>query len=94
VGEVVITLGARGAYADGAVRAAPRADGGDPCGAGDRFAGRLATALAEGAALGEAAEQAVAAASAFVAGGGAGAVRRTENGWRHPEHEPAAARPA
>ncbi len=93
VAEVVITLGSRGAFAAGAVHAAPPAEGGDPCGAGDRFAGRLAAALAEGAELGAAAEQAVAAASAFVAGGGAGAVRRTETGWRHPV--PAtAARPA
>jgi rfaE bifunctional protein kinase chain/domain len=94
VTEVVITLGSRGAFAAGAVHAAPPAQGGDPCGAGDRFAGRLATALAEGLPLGEAARSAVAAASAFVAGGGAGAVRRTPTGWRHPVPTPAAARPA
>jgi D-beta-D-heptose 7-phosphate kinase / D-beta-D-heptose 1-phosphate adenosyltransferase len=48
-----------------------RVDGGDPCGAGDRFASRLAGALADGETLLDAAVSAVACASAFVAAGGA-----------------------
>jgi D-beta-D-heptose 7-phosphate kinase / D-beta-D-heptose 1-phosphate adenosyltransferase len=54
---------------------AERADGGDPCGAGDRFAARLAASLSEGAAVEDAALEAVASASAFVAAGGAGAIQ-------------------
>jgi rfaE bifunctional protein nucleotidyltransferase chain/domain len=45
--------------------------GGDPCGAGDAFAAAAALALADGAVTGEAVAAAVAAASAFVARGGA-----------------------
>ena len=52
---------------------APPVTGGDPCGAGDRFAGAAALALASGALIPEAVEAAVASASAFVASGGAGA---------------------
>jgi rfaE bifunctional protein nucleotidyltransferase chain/domain len=48
--------------------------GGDPCGAGDRFASRAATALADGATVQEAVTEAVRAASRFVAAGGAAAV--------------------
>jgi len=75
---VVLTLGARGALlvgADGtplAVPAAPAA-GGDPCGAGDRFAAEAAGRLADGALPSEAVPAAVAAATAFVAAGGAAA---------------------
>jgi rfaE bifunctional protein nucleotidyltransferase chain/domain len=47
--------------------------GGDPCGAGDSFAAAAAAALADGAVTGEAVAGAVAAASAFVARGGASA---------------------
>ncbi|HWF34146.1 MAG TPA: PfkB family carbohydrate kinase [Solirubrobacteraceae bacterium] len=47
------------------------ARGGDPCGAGDRFASRLAVALADGWTLADAAVTAVNSASAFVAAGGA-----------------------
>ncbi|MBD0282895.1 MAG: bifunctional heptose 7-phosphate kinase/heptose 1-phosphate adenyltransferase [Thermoleophilaceae bacterium] len=47
------------------------APGGDPCGAGDRFASHLACALADGATLADAAREATAVASAFVAAGGA-----------------------
>jgi D-beta-D-heptose 7-phosphate kinase/D-beta-D-heptose 1-phosphate adenosyltransferase len=47
--------------------------GGDPCGAGDSFAAAAALALADGAVTGEAVAAAVAAASAFVARGGAAA---------------------
>ncbi|MDQ4096619.1 MAG: adenylyltransferase/cytidyltransferase family protein, partial [Actinomycetota bacterium] len=48
--------------------------GGDPCGAGDRFATSAAGLLAGGALVSEAVVGAVAAASRFVAAGGAGAV--------------------
>ena len=47
--------------------------GGDPCGAGDSFAAAAAVLLADGAVTGEAVAAAVAAASAFVARGGASA---------------------
>jgi rfaE bifunctional protein nucleotidyltransferase chain/domain/rfaE bifunctional protein kinase chain/domain len=79
VDRVVVTCGADGAVlataGDGApaLLAAEPADGGDPCGAGDRFASCAAAALAAGAPAAEAARAAVAAASAFVATGGAGA---------------------
>jgi rfaE bifunctional protein nucleotidyltransferase chain/domain len=53
---------------------APPAHGGDACGAGDRFASRLAGALADGWGLADAALAAVTVASAFVAAGGAGRV--------------------
>jgi len=95
-GAVVITLGSRGAALhtgrNGVVVPAPPAVDGDPCGAGDRFAGQVAAALASGVPLRQAVEQGVAAASAFVAGGGAGAVRRTAAGWCLPT--PAGARAA
>jgi rfaE bifunctional protein nucleotidyltransferase chain/domain len=72
---VALTLGARGAVLaagtdSAAVYPAPRSVGGDPCGAGDRFAARLATAIAAGALTSEAVAAAVDAASAFVARGG------------------------
>jgi D-beta-D-heptose 7-phosphate kinase / D-beta-D-heptose 1-phosphate adenosyltransferase len=73
---VAVTCGARGAVlADGsgaplAVPAEP-AHGGDPCGAGDRFASQAACSLADGATVVDAVTAAVAAASRFVAAGGA-----------------------
>jgi D-beta-D-heptose 7-phosphate kinase / D-beta-D-heptose 1-phosphate adenosyltransferase len=76
-----VTRGAQGALLvtdDGDPLALPAvsSDGGDPCGAGDRFASRLAGLLAQGSSLPEAAGEAVAVASAFVAAGGAsGALR-------------------
>ena len=78
VGAVAVTLGARGAllsYGEGAPMVVPAVpvSGGDPCGAGDAFAGAAALALADGAVTGEAVAAAVAAASAFVARGGASA---------------------
>jgi D-beta-D-heptose 7-phosphate kinase/D-beta-D-heptose 1-phosphate adenosyltransferase len=90
VRAVAITLGARGAVvrdAAGCCCTAParRAAAGDPCGAGDRFAGRVAGRLAAGAPLDAAVVEGVRAASEFVAGGGAGAVRRTRDGWRQPQ---------
>jgi D-beta-D-heptose 7-phosphate kinase / D-beta-D-heptose 1-phosphate adenosyltransferase len=73
---VAVTLGPGGALlAEGAgaplVVPAPHAAGGDPCGAGDRFAATAAGLLADGALPSEAVAAAVAAASAFVAAGGA-----------------------
>jgi rfaE bifunctional protein nucleotidyltransferase chain/domain/rfaE bifunctional protein kinase chain/domain len=78
---VCITCGARGAVlaaGDGTPLAVPAepVPGGDPCGAGDRFASAAAEALADGATAAAAVERAVATASSFVAAGGAGAVAR------------------
>jgi rfaE bifunctional protein nucleotidyltransferase chain/domain len=53
---------------------APVAGSGDPCGAGDRFAARLAGSLGRGMSVEDATVDAVAAASAFVGSGGAGAI--------------------
>lgn len=73
--EVAVTLGAGGAVLAGAGDVlsvpAPGVAGGDPCGAGDRFASRAAGELAGGASTAEAVSDAVRAASAFVAAGGA-----------------------
>jgi D-beta-D-heptose 7-phosphate kinase / D-beta-D-heptose 1-phosphate adenosyltransferase len=79
-GAVCITRGAAGALLVGDGIDEPReipttrSDGGDPCGAGDRFASRAAELLAEGASAAEAVAGSVAAATAFVAAGGAGAI--------------------
>jgi D-beta-D-heptose 7-phosphate kinase/D-beta-D-heptose 1-phosphate adenosyltransferase len=76
---VAVTLGRDGALlveSGGAplhVPARPVA-GGDPCGAGDRFAASAAIALARGGLVADAVACAVEAASAFVAAGGAGAL--------------------
>jgi rfaE bifunctional protein nucleotidyltransferase chain/domain/rfaE bifunctional protein kinase chain/domain len=75
-GWVAITRGSQGAVLagpDGVPLAvpAPHVAVGDPCGAGDRFASRAAEALGAGAPVPEAVRAAVAAASAFVADGGA-----------------------
>ncbi len=80
---VCVTLGARGAvlaYADGAPLAVPAepSRSGDPCGAGDRFASALAGLLGDGELPSRAVARAVAVASAFVAAGGAGALRLGE----------------
>jgi D-beta-D-heptose 7-phosphate kinase/D-beta-D-heptose 1-phosphate adenosyltransferase len=91
-GAVCITCGSRGALlaAPGrpplAVPAAPTS-GGDPCGAGDRFASHAACALADGASLTDAVLQAVAAASRFVAAGGAAALGAPLDA-EAPAHEP------
>ena len=79
---VAITLGEGGALlieGDAAPLAVPtsRSAGGDPCGAGDRFAVSAALALAAGALPSEAVTAAVAAATAFVAAGGASGVSMT-----------------
>lgn len=85
---VVVTAGVNGAVLRSAagvgVVPAPPATGGDPCGAGDRFAAAAALALAGGSATDDAVAAAVAAASAFVSGGGAAAVRRDDHTWRVP----------
>ncbi|MGI8537147.1 MAG: PfkB family carbohydrate kinase [Mycobacteriales bacterium] len=77
---VVVTLSGRGALlvnGDGppSVVPAPVVPCPDPCGAGDRFASAAAGLLADGALPSEAVAGAVAAASAFVAAGGAASVR-------------------
>ena len=77
---VSVTLSGRGALlvsGDGApsVVPAPQVPCPDPCGAGDRFASAAAGLLADGALPSEAVAGAVAAASAFVAAGGAASVR-------------------
>jgi rfaE bifunctional protein nucleotidyltransferase chain/domain/rfaE bifunctional protein kinase chain/domain len=73
---VAVTLGADGAVLVGGegeplLVPAAAANGGDPCGAGDRFASRATGALAAGATAAAAIELAVAAASGFVDAGGA-----------------------
>jgi D-beta-D-heptose 7-phosphate kinase / D-beta-D-heptose 1-phosphate adenosyltransferase len=90
---VALTLGARGALlveegGSPLLVPAPAAVGGDPCGAGDRFASAVAALLADGALVGEAVEDAVRIASAFVAAGGAGAVGFDERPT--PDREPTA----
>jgi D-beta-D-heptose 7-phosphate kinase/D-beta-D-heptose 1-phosphate adenosyltransferase len=74
--NLAVTLGARGAIlvrAGGPALAipAPHVGAGDPCGAGDCFAATAAGRLATGALPSEAVRAAVAAASEFVAAGGA-----------------------
>ncbi|MFP5334398.1 MAG: PfkB family carbohydrate kinase [Actinomycetes bacterium] len=77
---VCVTAGAEGAWlATSAGEAvyvpAPAVHGGDPCGAGDRFAASAALALGRGAVLSEAVGAGVADASAWVAAGGAATFR-------------------
>jgi D-beta-D-heptose 7-phosphate kinase/D-beta-D-heptose 1-phosphate adenosyltransferase len=77
---VCVTAGAAGAYlampgSETLFVPAPVVSAGDPCGAGDRFAASAALALAGGALPSEAVAEAVRAASAWVAAGGAAAYR-------------------
>jgi rfaE bifunctional protein nucleotidyltransferase chain/domain/rfaE bifunctional protein kinase chain/domain len=77
---VAVTLGPGGALlVQGAgapmLLPAPETTGGDPCGAGDRFAATAAALLADGALPSEAVAGAVATASAFVATGGAATIQ-------------------
>jgi rfaE bifunctional protein nucleotidyltransferase chain/domain len=81
VGSVAVTLGTDGAllsYGDPTPIVLPLGRppivATDPCGAGDSFAASVAVALARGAVIPEAVEQAVADAADFVAAGGAAAV--------------------
>jgi D-beta-D-heptose 7-phosphate kinase/D-beta-D-heptose 1-phosphate adenosyltransferase len=69
---------------------APTVHAGDPCGAGDRFATRLALRLAADGDLEQAVIDAVACASHFVAAGGAGALRRADRAERARSGEDAA----
>lgn len=76
---IAVTVGAGGAVlvrADGEPVAvpAPTVDGGDPCGAGDAFAGALARRLAGGAEPADAVGHAVRVAAEFVGAGGAASV--------------------
>jgi D-beta-D-heptose 7-phosphate kinase / D-beta-D-heptose 1-phosphate adenosyltransferase len=73
-GAVAVTAGADGAYlaAASGVQYQPASRvSGDPCGAGDRFASTATVALAQGRPPGDAVAEAVRAASAWVAAGGA-----------------------
>ncbi|SBT39569.1 PfkB family carbohydrate kinase [Micromonospora narathiwatensis] len=77
-GAVAVTLGGDGALLCHAgstplVVPAPTSAEGDTCGAGDRFAAAATLALARGALVSEAVQEAVAEASAYVAGGGVAA---------------------
>ncbi|PVZ08271.1 PfkB family carbohydrate kinase [Actinomycetospora cinnamomea] len=78
VDTVAVTAGRDGAVLRSAsgtsVTPARPARGGDPCGAGDRFAATVAVALADGSAVDDAVRAAVAAAASFVAAGGAAAL--------------------
>jgi D-beta-D-heptose 7-phosphate kinase/D-beta-D-heptose 1-phosphate adenosyltransferase len=89
---VAVTLGGEGALlchagATPLVVPAPNCADGDTCGAGDRFAAAAALALARGALVSEAVEEAVAEACAFVARGGVAAavpMRGTRTGVLSP----------
>jgi D-beta-D-heptose 7-phosphate kinase / D-beta-D-heptose 1-phosphate adenosyltransferase len=94
VAATCVTIGARGALlfvgpdAPRLVSGTPVA-GADTCGAGDSFAAAAAAALAGGALPTEAVGQAVAAASRFVAAGGAAgfaALALDGPGPEHPDH--------
>ncbi|HSO54141.1 MAG TPA: PfkB family carbohydrate kinase, partial [Actinomycetes bacterium] len=90
---IVVTLGPRGALlVEGAgapmVMPATPAPGGDPCGAGDRFAATAAGLLADGALPSEAVAAAVTAATMFVAAGGATTVRVDPGAAGAPEPRP------
>ncbi|MEH0939279.1 PfkB family carbohydrate kinase [Micromonospora psammae] len=92
VGAVAVTMGADGAvlcHSGGTPLVVPPESDvdhvKDTCGAGDRFAATAATALAAGALTSEAVQEAVAAASAYVAAGGAAGLARGDR-------EPATAR--
>jgi rfaE bifunctional protein nucleotidyltransferase chain/domain len=88
---VAVTLGRYGAMlteGDGAPMVVPtRPVSGDSCGAGDHFAVTAAALLASGALPSEAVAAAVSAASAFVAAGGATAVRREPAGQGRPNND-------
>jgi D-beta-D-heptose 7-phosphate kinase / D-beta-D-heptose 1-phosphate adenosyltransferase len=96
VDAVCVTRGAAGAVLvrDGGpplAVPAPLVEGGDSCGAGDRFASRLACRLAAGARLEEAVADAVDCASGFVAAGGAAAMGADRPAVRPDPHSEDAA---
>jgi D-beta-D-heptose 7-phosphate kinase/D-beta-D-heptose 1-phosphate adenosyltransferase len=91
--SVCVTRGAGGAMlaaGDAAplAFAAPQVAGGDACGAGDRFAVRAAEVLADGGSVQNAVTAAVAAASDFVARGGAWAALAGPGGSANIEADP------
>lgn len=94
--SVCVTAGSAGAFLAGGdgqshFLPAPAVHGGDPCGAGDRFAASVTVALGRGALLTEAVSAGVADASAWVGDGGAAAFQlaRTPNGvGDHPARQP------
>ncbi|MBC7292256.1 MAG: bifunctional heptose 7-phosphate kinase/heptose 1-phosphate adenyltransferase [Actinotalea sp.] len=78
---VCVTAGSTGAFVASSGTEplfvpAPTVSGGDPCGAGDRFAATAAVALARGGSVADAVAAAVADASGWVADGGAEGYRR------------------
>ena len=90
---VAVTLGARGALLSRGTDSpillpTPYEASGDPCGAGDCFAACASTALAQGSIVEEAVHCAVAAATDFVAQGGAGGAA-----FRQPDGRPRGNRP-
>lgn len=95
-GAVCVTAGADGAFladagGDASYYPARAVSGGDPCGAGDRFAATAVTQLARGALLGEAVERAVAEASTWVAAGGSEGFRRAAGQDRAAQDPPSRA---
>jgi rfaE bifunctional protein nucleotidyltransferase chain/domain len=69
---------------------APRASAGDPCGAGDRFAGTVALTLARGGIITEAVGEAVVDVAAWLEAGGVAALDATHRGpdAAHPSSSP------
>ncbi|OJF10046.1 PfkB family carbohydrate kinase [Couchioplanes caeruleus] len=89
-GAVAVTVGRAGAVLchhgpTPLVVPAPDEADGDTCGAGDRFAATAALALARGALVSEAVQEAVAAATAYVAAGGVTAALAPERKPESPE---------
>lgn len=89
-GAVAVTAGAAGAVLchngpTPLVVPAPQEADGDTCGAGDRFASTAALALARGALVSEAVQEAVAAATAYVAAGGVVAALAPQEKPEHPQ---------
>jgi len=84
---VAVTVGAQGAVlvrpgAEPLPVPAPAVAHGDPCGAGDAFAGALAARLGAGTPLPDALRAANEVAARFVADGGAGTVGWRDGAWR------------
>jgi rfaE bifunctional protein nucleotidyltransferase chain/domain len=95
---IAVTLGAEGAmlWEGGGVPLmipATPVSGGDPCGAGDAFAATVAACLADGALPSEAVTEAVAAATAFVAGDRPATVDLRDAGRAAPAPPPPASAP-